>query len=765
MFVFSQRRLKPLPRIVAIVLLGLIYYGVAEVSRHVAATPQDVTPVWPPDGFASAAILIFGFQLLPGVLIGSFLANIWAFFNTDTWYMAIASLLHVLGIAIGTTIGTGVGNYLLRLSIKRRNPFRKLADVYKFLTFTGVVGPMINATVGVVCLCCGGKLSWSMFGSVWLIWWISNVAGICIFTPAIISWYELYISAIKNNSNLFIYLQTKAQKIKFSIVIEAIILIVITVGISFASFYRGYPLSYTLVACLIWSVVKFGRFLATNLIVLITMIAVLGTIGEYNSFAIYHEKYSLILLQYFIVIIVLTTLSLIAVLAEKQRAIANLQKSKLRLINKSVQLKDSQAILNENALILEQQNMALTEAKKVAESANRIKSEFLSNMSHELRTPLNAILGLTQVLQTSQNLYSQEKSDLDTVYQSGVYLLSLIDDILDISKIESGKMELHPQNVNLLQFLNDIGDIVQVQANQKNIDFICQFSPYLPEIVYTDNKKLRQILLNLLNNAIKFTKKGDVIFRVTCDQSQGLQSVITNTLMSIKFEVEDSGLGIESDQLETIFLPFEQAGETKFKMQGTGLGLAISQKIAAMMGSKINVSSQCGVGSIFGFTVCLQVSQSQVLYNNNLAVTSNSDANAFIFDEGLAKKLPLNILLAEDNNFNQLVATKILNRLGYKLDIANNGLKVLEAMQNKSYDVILMDVQMPEMDGIETTKHIIKNADLAQRPYIVALTANAMDRDRQICLEAGMDDFISKPINVDLLVKALWRSPRGRQSN
>jgi len=233
----------------------------------------------------------------------------------------------------------------------------------------------------------------------------------------------------------------------------------------------------------------------------------------------------------------------------------------------------------------------------------------------------------------------------------------------------------------------------------------------------------------------------------------------------IKFEIEDSGFGIESDQLETIFLPFEQAGETKFKMQGTGLGLAISQKIAAMMGSKINVSSQCGVGSIFGFTVCLQVSQSQVLYNNNLAVTSNSDANAFIFDEGLAKKLPLNILLAEDNNFNQLVATKILNRLGYKLDIANNGLKVLEAMQNKSYDVILMDVQMPEMDGIETTKHIIKNADLAQRPYIVALTANAMDRDRQICLEAGMDDFISKPINVDLLVKALWRSPRGRQSN
>ena len=193
MFVFGQKRLKRLPYIVVIVMLGLIYYGTAELSRHVASTPQSVTPVWPPDGFASAAILIFGNQLLAGVLVGSFLANIWAFFNADTWYIAIASILQVLGIAIGTTIGTGVGNYLLRLSIKSRNPFRRLPDVYKFLAFTGVLAPMINATVGVVCLCLGGKVSWSIFGSVWLTWWTSNVAGICIFTPAIVSWHELYI--------------------------------------------------------------------------------------------------------------------------------------------------------------------------------------------------------------------------------------------------------------------------------------------------------------------------------------------------------------------------------------------------------------------------------------------------------------------------------------------------------------------------------------------------------------------------------------------
>jgi signal transduction histidine kinase/CheY-like chemotaxis protein len=763
MFVFGQKRLKRLPHIVAIVMLGLIYYGTAELSRHVASTPQSVTPVWPPDGFASAAILIFGNQLLAGVLVGSFLANIWAFFNADTWYIAIASIIQVLGIAIGTTIGTGVGNYLLRLSIKSRNPFRRLPDVYKFLAFTGVLAPMINATVGVVCLCLGGKVSWSIFGSVWLTWWTSNVAGICIFTPAIVSWHELYIKFIKNNSNLFIYLQTKLKQIRLEIALEAIVLIVITVGISFVSFYQSYPISYTLLACLIWSVVRFGRFLATNLIVVISTIAVLGTVGGYSSFSVYHPQYSLILLQYFIVIIILSTLSLIAILSENQRAIANLQDSKLRLTNKSTQLRNNQSILNKNALILAQQNDTLMEAQKVAESANKIKSQFISNMSHELRTPLNAILGLTQVLQTSEGLNLLEKSDLNTVYQSGLYLLSLIDDLLDIAKIESGKMELHPQNVDFLQFLKNIADVIQVQANQKSIDFVCQFSSDLPQLIYTDSKRLRQILLNLLNNAIKFTQEGNVIFRVNCNQLKDSKSEITNTLTSIKFEVEDSGVGIAHDQLESIFLPFEQAAETKFKIQGTGLGLAISQQIAGMMGSKINVESQFGVGTTFGFTVCFQVVKSQVLQPRNLAVNIKSNSNSFKFDEDLAQKLPLNILLAEDNHINQLLMTKILNRLGYKLDIANNGLKVLEVIQNKSYDVIFMDMQMPEMDGIETTKCIINNADLAQRPYIIALTANAMDSDRQICLEAGMDDFMSKPINVDSLVKALWRSPLGRQ--
>ncbi|WP_263972436.1 MASE1 domain-containing protein [Pseudanabaena yagii] len=736
--------------------MALIYYGIAEISRHIASTPQSVTPVWPPDGFASAAVLIFGYQILPGILIGSFLANIWAFFNADSWYMAIASVLQVVGIAIGTTLGTGFGNYLFRQIMKGRNLFRRLNDVYKFLLLIGLIAPMINATVGVVCLCLGGKVSWSGFGTVWLTWWISNVAGICIFTPAILSWYEFYLkhlNTIRDTKQFPFGDQTQSSRLNPWRIFEAITLIIIVVCLSLASFYEEYDLEYMLLPCLVWTVLRFGILGTTNLIVVITMIAVSGTVKGLGAFG-NDSTHSLISLQSFIVVMVVTTLSLISILAEKQQAIASLQQSKIRLVNKSIQLESSKTSLNETALMLEKQNLALTEAKKAAEEANRTKTEFLSNMSHELRTPLNAILGLVQLLQESKNIDYQEKLDIQTIYQSGTHLLNLIDDILDISKIEAGKMELHLQDVYLLRLLQELVDIIRVQANQKNIEFIYLFSPRLPKIIHTDSKRLRQILLNLLSNAVKFTNKGHVIFRVYFPQVIGENITETSTNILINFEVEDSGIGISVDKLESIFLAFEQVGETHFKNQGTGLGLAISQRIAEMMGSKIIVSSQRGVGSVFRFSVKFQVPESNLSVKPNVSIISGKS----VFEQNLSQRLPLKILVAEDNIVNQKVAHKILSRLGYEIDIVTNGLKVLDALNRHSYDLIFMDVQMPEMDGLEATKRIVNDHQRSHRPYIIAMTANAMDGDREICLDAGMDDYISKPVNVNLLVEALLRS-------
>ena len=484
------------------------------------------------------------------------------------------------------------------------------------------------------------------------------------------------------------------------------------------------------------------------------MIAVFGTVRGLGIFANPNFNYSLISLQSFIVVIVVTTLSLIAILAEKQQAIAHLQHSEKKLTDKSIQLEKSQSSLHETALILENQNVALIEANKVAEAANRTKTEFLSNMSHELRTPLNAILGFTQLLQDSKNLENRDKSDLQAIEQSGNHLLNLIDDILDIAKIEAGKMEIQINDVFFPRFLQDLVRITQVLASKKNISFVYHFSDDLPEIVHTDEQRLRQILLNLLSNAIKFTEKGNIILRVSSHKLLDSNSDVSNSLTPINFEVEDSGIGIDISRQESIFLPFEQAGETRFKAQGTGLGLAISQRIATMMGSRITVISQQDVGSIFRFTVNLGSPKTQFPYRYNSSVPNDKSA----FDPDLSQKLPLRILLAEDNAVNQKIARKILNRLGYEIDISSNGLQVLAAVREHNYDVILMDVQMPEMDGIEATKYIVNDKDLKHRPYIIALTANAMDSDRLLCVDAGMNDFMKKPIHVNLLVQALWRS-------
>ncbi|MGB2924240.1 MAG: MASE1 domain-containing protein [Limnothrix sp.] len=760
-FHFPQKKFKLFPRLCLILALALVYYGTAEISRHIAATPQDVTPVWPPDGFASAATLIFGYQILPGVLIGSFLANIWAFFDGENLYTAIASTLQVLGIATGTTAGIGIGNYLLRRFIGNNNPFERLDGIYIFLIFTSALAPMINAISGVASLCLGSYIPWSAFSKVWFVWWISNVSGICIFTPALLSCYELYhqeLSSLFTTSSFHkIIPRIKNKFISFKLkIIEAISLVSIVLSISYVSFYQQQHLEYVLIPCLVWAVLRFGQFGATNLILIITTIAVLGTVRGFGSFASQNLNNSLIELQSFIIVIIVTTLSLLAVLSEKQQAFKKLQQSEVRLTERTIQLENSQDKLNATALILEQQNTALTEAKINAEQANQSKTVFLSNMSHELRTPLNAVLGLVHLLKSSENLSEPELADLQTIHDSGSHLLYLIEDILDIAKIEAGKMELYFQCVDFKAFLQKIVAIIRVQANQKNINLIYDFSSDLPQTIFTDEKRLKQILLNLLNNAVKFTKKGHVIFHVhTLPRKPKVKE--TASFASISFEIKDSGVGIDPEKIDSIFLPFEQTGETKFKTTGTGLGLTISQKIANIMGSEITVNSAVGIGSCFSFTVALEVLPTTLMPPKPLISPKNSlDEN----DQSLAKRLPLSILLAEDNVVNQKVASRMLERLGYSVSIVSNGLEVLEETRRHVYDVILMDIQMPEMDGIETTECLL---DSHYCPYIIALTANAMSGDRLSCLAAGMNDYLSKPINIDLLVEALWRSPMGRQ--
>lgn len=379
----------------------------------------------------------------------------------------------------------------------------------------------------------------------------------------------------------------------------------------------------------------------------------------------------------------------------------------------------------------------LLEAKEAADAANKAKSEFLAQMSHELRTPLNGILGIAQILQMSDRQTAEDLDYIKIIYESGVNLLRLIDEVLDMSKIEAHKIEIEPREIDFYYFLDGVVDICRIRAEEKEISFTYQPTFGLPKKVKGDDKRLRQVLINLLGNAIKFTETGGVTFKVSVESSK-----------KIRFQIEDTGVGMTPEQIQKIFLPFEQVGDSKQRAEGTGLGLAISNKLVQLMGSSLQVISQPGVGSVFWMDLDLPfVAES--------AETVESKSESEQLDFKLALSLPLRILLAEDYPANQKVIDMMLKVMGYHADLVNNGVEVLEALRRQSYDVILMDVQMPEMDGIEATRRICQEWPRDSRPCIIAVTANAMPGEKENCLAAGMNDYIAKPFKLESLFQTL----------
>ncbi|MEG4806970.1 MASE1 domain-containing protein [Microcoleus sp. F8-D3] len=672
--------------------------------------PPYISPVWPGTGWMFATLLGWGYSRWLGIFMGQFIATL-----IMTWSISPTLWWNTVFNTISVTIWNLLAVFVIRRLTRTKFPFNEVNHVVIFIavSFFGVSLP--NALIGTCEFIYQKIVPQSDFLKTFTGWWIGDSIGILLFTPF------LLICCLKRNK---FYAPQSWLSGEFMI-----IAILLGIVIKFALF-ESQPVEYLLLPPLLWSVFRFSQKVTTILVTAICSLAFITTaykIGIFYKAAL--ASNSLLLLLLFVGVLSITTMVTSAIVSENRQAALKLQQANAELEERVIQ-----------------RTMALQESEKIsrelavkAETANQAKSTFIANMSHELRSPLNAILGFSQLMVRATNMPAEQYENAGIIYRSGDYLLTLINNVLDLSKIEAGKTTLNLTDFDLHILLNDLEDMLHLRANNAGLNLVFQRTENVPRYICTDQVKLRQVLINLLSNAIKFTSEGQITLNVFMGEQE------TTDVFNLHFRIRDTGVGIAAAELPKLFDAFSQAQAGKDMQEGTGLGLAISRKFVQLMGGDISVESELGKGTSFQFYIQTKLGQA----------TNSKSTGEYPRVLGLVPgQLSYKILTVDDKSINRQLLIKLLSPLGFEVKEASNGQEAIAIWDEWEPHLIWMDMRMPVMDGYEATKYI-KSTTKGNATAVIALTASVLEEEKAIVLSAGCDDFLRKPFTEHTIFDAL----------
>jgi signal transduction histidine kinase/DNA-binding response OmpR family regulator len=687
-----------------VLMMAVLYILIAWIILNKIPISKYGSPIWPGAGLTIAFLLKWGYSRWLGIFLAISMANL---LTTNLVFSAI------LG-GSATTVLALFSVFIIRQLTGTSYPFYKVNHVVVFIAGSLLAFALPQSIVGGIFVTSLQLVPLSQFWQVAANWWTGDAIGILVFAPLLLAWGR----SPK-------YAPVKSWRNGEFLVILIILAIVIDL-----SFINSQPVEYLLLPPLVWSAFRFGDKITTLLVTIVASIAAIATAYELGFFyQVAVASNSILLLQLFVGVLSVTTMAISAIVAENYQGKLDLEQANAeleqRVLNRTIDLQESEAKARKLAV--------------KAEAANQAKSTFIANMSHELRSPLNAVLGFSQLMLRANNLPPDHYENAGIIYRSGDYLLTLINNILDLSKIEAGKATLNSKDFDLYRLLNDLEDMLNLAATNAGLKLIFEREENVPRYIHTDEVKLRQTIINLLSNAIKFTSEGEIKLNVFLGDREN------QDVFNLHFSVLDTGVGITAEEISKLFDAFSQAQAGKEMQEGTGLGLAISRKFVQLMGGDITVESELGKGTTFHFYIQVKLGQKII----DKSTEEHPRVLALAPDQPIYK-----ILAVDDKPINRQLLIKLLTPLGFEVKEASNGQEAIAIWDEWEPHLIWMDMRMPVMDGYEATKHI-KSTTKGNATAVIALTASVLEEEKAIVLSAGCDDFLRKPFTERTIFDAL----------